>query len=183
MYSEFDLEGNIMSAIALIVLTRAIHVLMGIIWAGSTFLLGLVIMPIAVRYGQEGAGRWVGVIAQRVGPLSGVSALLTILSGIYLFASLHAHDDSMSGLVLKAGAMAALLSLAVGFFVGRPTAINLAKLSEQSSVATTTEIATQLSHRGVQLRRRAALSSGFAVILLGLAVLAMAAFRYVSALA
>lgn len=167
-----------MSITALIVLARAIHVLMGIIWAGSTFLLSLVIMPIAAKYGEEGAGRWIGVIARRVGPLSGISALLTILSGIYLFAMLHPQDDSIGGLVLKVGALAALLSFAVGFFIGRPTGISLAKLSESNS-AKTAETSKELSHRVAQLRRRAALSSGFTITLLALAVLAMAVFRYV----
>jgi len=45
-------------------------------------------------------------------------ALLTVLSGIYLFAVLHPNDSS-PGAGPETGAIAALLSLAVGFVVAR----------------------------------------------------------------
>ena len=169
-----------MSNIELIVLARAVHVMAGVTWAGATFLLGAVIMPIAARYGAEGAGRWTGMIARRVGPLSGISALLTVLSGIYLFAALHPNDSSAGGLVLKAGAIAALLSLAIGFLVGRPIGLKLAKLSEQNSpaAAPSPDLLQQMSG----LRRRAALSSRLTAAFLGIAVLSMAVFRYVQAM-
>jgi uncharacterized membrane protein len=57
--------------IELITLARAVHVLAGVAWAGATFLLAAVIVPIAARHGAEGAGRWTGIIARRVGPMSG----------------------------------------------------------------------------------------------------------------
>ncbi len=122
-----------MPNIELIVLARVVHVMAGVIWAGATIVLAAVIVPIAARHGTEGAGRWTAMVAGRVGPLSGISALLTVLSGSYLFATLHSNDSSAAGFVLKVGALAALLSLAVGFLIGRPTGQKLARLSEQQS--------------------------------------------------
>src|SRR5258708_14257397 len=110
----------------LIVVARVVHVMAGVIWAGATFVLAAVIVPIAARYGTEGAGRWSAMVAGRVGPISGISALLTVLSGSYLFATLHSNDSSAAGLVLRVGAAAAFLSLAIGVLVGRPTGQNLA---------------------------------------------------------
>jgi len=165
-----------MSTLVLIVLARAVHVIAGVVWAGATFMLATVIVPMANRYAAEGAGRWTGMIAGKVGPLSGISALLTVVSGVYLFATLHPHDSSVSGLVLKCGAIAALLSLAVGLLLGRPAGIALGKLDEQRS--TTTAPAPSLLEQMAKLRRRAALSSRAAAALLGIAVLSMAVFRY-----
>lgn len=169
-----------MATTELIVLARAVHVMAGIIWAGATFLLAAVIVPIGARHGAEGAGRWTGMIARRVGPMSGISALLTVVSGIYLFAALHPHDSSAGGMVLKTGAVAALLSLAVGLLVGRPIGLKLAKLSERSlpTAAPSAEVLQQIS----VLHRRGALSSRLTAAFLGIAVLSMAVFRYAQAL-
>jgi uncharacterized membrane protein len=177
MYIEY--EESEMLNIELIALARAVHVLAGVIWAGATFVLAAVIVPIAARHGAEGAGRWIGLIARKVGPMSGISALLTVLSGVYLFAVLHPNDSSAGGLVLKTGAVAALLSLGIGFLVGRPTGLKLAKLSQQSSPAAA---APDMLQKVPALYRRAVLSSRLTAALLGIAVLSMALFRYAGAM-
>jgi uncharacterized membrane protein len=169
-----------MPNIELIVLVRVIHVMAGVIWAGATFVVAAVIVPIGARHGADGAGRWTAMIAGRVGHFLGVSALLTVLSGSYLFATLHSRDGSASGLVLKVGAIAALLSLVIGLLIARPTGRKLASLSEQHSLAAAppAEVLQKMSG----LRRRAVLSSRFTAALLGLAVLSMAGFRYAEAI-
>lgn len=168
-----------MSTVALILLARAVHVLGGVFWAGSALLMSWVIFPVGVRHAPEGAGRWIGMIARKAGPLAGISALLTVLSGIYLMLTLHPHDRSPSGMVLQAGAVAAVLSFFVGFFIGRPAGQKLVQLiGQQSSTPSPSELA-----QGAGLRKRAALSSGLTATLLLLAVLSMAIFRYVQALA
>jgi uncharacterized membrane protein len=169
-----------MPNIELIVLARVVHVMAGVIWAGATFVLAAAIVPIAARYGTEGAGRWTALVAGRVGPISGISALLTVLSGSYLFATLHSNDSSAAGLVLKVGAVAAFLSLAIGFLIGRPTGQKLAKLSEQQSPTAAPPV--DVLQRMSGLRLRAELSSRFTAALLGLAVLSMAGFRYAEAI-
>ena len=168
-----------MTTVALILLARAIHILGGVIWAGSTFLLTWVIFPIGAQHAAEGAGRWVGMIARKAGPVSGISAMLTLLSGIYLMVVIHPGDRSASSLVLQAGAVAGILSLFVGIFVGRPAGQKLLQLMQQHSP---TSSVAELAQRE-RLRQRAAISSWLTAILLLLAVLAMATFRYVQALA
>lgn len=169
-----------MSNIEFIVLARTVHVIAGVAWAGATLLLAAVIVPIAARHGAEGAGRWTGMIARRIGPMSGISALLTVLSGIYLFAVLHPNDSSAGGLVLRTGAIAALLSLAVGFLVARPAGLKLARLNRRSlpASAASPEILQQMSGLG----RRTVLSSRLTAALLGIAVISMAVFRYAGAM-
>jgi uncharacterized membrane protein len=166
--------------IEFVVLARAVHVMAGVAWAGAMFLLAAVILPIAARHGAEGAGRWTGMIARRIGPMSGISALLTVLSGIYLFAVLHPNDSSAGGLVLRTGAIAALLSLAVGFLVARPAGIELEKLNQRNLPASpaSPDVLRQMSG----LARRTVLSSRLMAALLGVAVISMAVFRYAGAM-
>lgn len=168
-----------MTTVALILLARVLHILGGVIWAGSTFLLTWVIFPIGAQHAADGAGRWVGMIARKAGPVSGISAMLTVLSGIYLMLVMHPGDRSAGGLVLQAGALAAVLSFFVGIFVGRPAGQKLLQLMQQQSSSPTT---AELAQRD-GLRKRAAISSMLTALLLVLAVLAMATFRYVQALA
>jgi len=169
-----------MSEITLIVLARAIHVISGVAWAGAAFVLTIVVLPLFARHGADGAARWLGLVARRAGVLVAVSAPLAILSGIYLFSALHAHDDSAGGSVLKAGAAAALLAAAVGVLVSRPAGRKLLQLSQQAAQAgaATSDWARQLA----ALRMRAAVSARVAAALLGVTVLAMGTFRYASAL-
>jgi len=84
-------------------------------------------------------------------------------------AVLHPHDRSIGGLMLISGAVAALLSFAVGFFIGRPAGLKLAQLSEQQtkSGAPSADAAQQLA----VLRARTAVSARITGLLLGLAVL------------
>jgi uncharacterized membrane protein len=173
-----DIQEEFMSSVALILLGRAVHILGGVIWAGSTFLLTWIIFPIGHRHAAEGASRWVSMIARKAGPMSGISALLTVLSGIYLMLALHPGDRSLSGMVLQMGALAAVLSFFVGFLVGRPAGQKLLQLVEKQS---STPSAAELAERET-LRKRAAISSVVTALLLALAVLAMATFRYVAAL-
>jgi uncharacterized membrane protein len=168
-----------MSTVALILLARAVHIVGGVFWAGSTFMLTWVIFPIGARHAAEGAGRWVGEIGRKAGPISGISALLTVLSGIYLMVALHPQDASASARVLQIGGVAAILSFLVGFFVGRPAGLKLMqRMRQQSSNPSPAELAQREG-----LRKRAAISSTVAATLLALAVLSMALFRYVQALA
>lgn len=167
--------------VQLIALARAIHVMAGVAWAGSMFVLAGVIMPIAIGHAAEGAGRWTGMISRRLGLMSAISALFTIVSGIYLFAVLHAHDNSAGALVLKTGAVAAVLSFVVGVVVGRPAGLQLAKLSEQKSP--TAAPAPEVLQRLSALQKRAILSSRLTAALLGITVLSMAVFRYAQTMA
>jgi len=171
-----------MSQLTLIALAHTVHVAAGVVWAGSAFLLAFVISPLAAQHAAEGAGQWAGRVARRAGPMMGVSALLTVVSGIYLFAVLHAHDDSSGALVLRAGALAAMLALVTGAFVGRPAARRLAALGQRAAIDAASSAAAPLADV-MALRRRATLSNRAAAVMLGVAVLAMALFRYASALA
>jgi uncharacterized membrane protein len=147
MYIEYQRRDLSMSSALLILLARAVHILGGVTWAGSVFVMTSAILPFAARQGNEGFGQWVRPIGRKVGPAAGIAAILTILSGIYMMAVLHPQDRSVGGIVLISGATAALLSFVSGFFT-----------------------------------RGSAVGARITAALLGLAVLAMAVFRYAAAI-
>lgn len=165
------------TATLLLLLARVLHIFGGVIWAGSMFALSFGVMPIGAQHAAEGSGRWVGLVMRRLGPVSGISAIITVLSGFYLFAVLHSGNHSVSGMVLGTGAVAGVLSLLVGALIGRPAGMRLSELQMQASSNPSAVDAAQLA----SLQRKAAVSSRVAGILLALAVLSMAAFRYAGA--
>ena len=46
-----------MSSALLILLARAVHILGGVFWAGSVFVMASVILPLAAKQGNEGFGQ------------------------------------------------------------------------------------------------------------------------------
>jgi uncharacterized membrane protein len=169
-----------MSSALLILLARVIHIAGGVIWVGAMFTMSRAVLPIASKHGSEGGTRWMGMVIRKLGPSSGIAGLLSIISGIYLMFVLHPHDTSPGGIVLMVGAAAALLAFIVGFFIGRPAGMKLAMLSEQAASQGTpsAEAAQQLA----PLQTKATSSAKITLILLIVAVLAMAIFRYVQAI-
>ena len=67
-----------MSSALLILLARAVHILGGVFWAGSVFVMASVILPLAAKQGNEGFGQWVRPIGRKVGPAAGIASLVTI---------------------------------------------------------------------------------------------------------
>jgi uncharacterized membrane protein len=156
--------------LTLIVIVRAMHIFAGVIWAGATFTMAWAVLPAALSQPAPGFG----IVARRVGMISTIAALIAVLSGIYLFAALHAHDESAGARVLGAGAVTAILALGIGLLVGRPTGRKLGQLQQRNDAAAAAEID--------KLRRRATLVSRATAGLLALSVIAMATFRFASAL-
>ncbi len=169
-----------MSDVSFIIFARAIHVLAGVFWAGSSFVIATTVTPLAAKHSAEGAGRWLGMVARRAARLSMIGAALTVLSGGYLLYALHAHDTSISGLVLDAGTVAALIALAVGFLVGRPAALALAKIRDSGVQGD--PLPAEKLRAMVSLRLRAAVATRVATGLFVCAIIAMSVFRYAAAL-
>lgn len=160
-----------MTSIPLILIARLLHVVAGILWAGVIFVLVAAVMPVARRHAQEGAQRWAGLIAQRVGPLSGIAAIVTILSGVYLMAALHTGDGTLAGTVLKIGALLGVLAFIVGVAIARPTAMKLSALGRNDDDAHTESVRARL-------QRRSRWSTSLTTALVALTVICMALFRY-----
>ncbi len=149
----------------LILVARAIHILAGVYWAGAMFVFAGSLLP-AMR---SGGGQALVPVMKSIGMRTGIAGLLTILAGSYLFAALHAHDDSTGGIVLNIGAIAAVLAFLIALLVNMPSGRKLAKLNA------TPPADPQLM---AALQRRITLGVRLIAGLLGITVLCMAVFRY-----
>src|SRR5260370_26560943 len=115
---------------------RLVHIVAGIFGVGAAVLLAAFILPTARSLGDDG-GRFVARLMQRgLGPTLGIAMLLTIVSGLAMYGRLSAGFNrvwvtSPHGLVLGAGAVAALLSLLIGVTVNGPVTLRLAKLRQR----------------------------------------------------
>ena len=154
----------------LILVARAIHILAGVYWAGAMFVLAGNLLP-ALR--KEGVGPVLVPVMKNLGMRSGAAGLVTILAGMYLYAGLHAHDDSMGGKVLGFGAAAAILAFLIAVLVNMPAGRKLAKLHAEPATD-----AAQRARLVASLQMRVSIGIRLITALLGIAVLCMAVFRY-----
>src|SRR5712664_186346 len=108
---------------------RLVHILSGIFWVGSTLFMAVFLLPAARRAGAEGR-RFAGQVMQRLGPVLGITMLLTLASGFALYARVSGGFQrvwvtSGPGRAYGVGAVAALLAVVIGFTVNGRTNIKL----------------------------------------------------------
>ena len=158
-----------MTDITLIAFTRALHILSGIAWMGASIVMLRAIVP--ALSAPNGPGPWFATVTTRIGPMAAGSSLLTVITGVYLFAVLHPHDTSRSGIVLGLGALMGFIAVGFGIMIGKVSKNELAHLTGASGDAAKLDAA-----RG-KLRFAARMSTVFLV----LSVIGMATFRYAAA--
>ncbi len=163
------------------VILRILHIAGGVFWAGATLFIVSFLFPAVQAAGPEG-----GKVMQRLtqGPYSRATAgaaAVTILSGLLLYlrdsAGLRAEwIGSAFGLTITIGALAAIITYAWGLLATKPAADRLGELSK-AAVAGGAPSPAQAAEIQ-RLQAKLASSARLAAYLLGVAVLAMAAARY-----
>ena len=159
----------------LILLARAIHILAGVYWAGSMFVMAGHLLP-ALR-NNTGAGPALVPVMKGIGMRSGIAALITIFAGFYLFAALHGEDKSAGAQVLTTGAIAAILALIIGFAVNMPAGRKLGQLNANPPADP-----QQRAQQAAALQSRITVGTRLIALLMFVAVLCMAVFRYAALL-
>lgn len=165
----------------LIIVLRLIHILFGVFWAGSIFFIVSFMLPTARAAGPAGAP-----FMQRFARAGFVNAALgsgalTALAGFGLMWAVSNGDSawfgSPTGIVLSIGALAALVTLAIGFFVQRPTMgrMKAIAIAIEQNGAPTPEQAAELP----LLQAKMGKVARTAAWLLAITVVCMAVARYV----
>jgi hypothetical protein len=145
LYIKFTTGGNTLAT--LIVIALAMHVLSSVFWAGSTFTLA----------------RLSGLAGERlVLPQAGAAAV-AILTGGYLWHTMHGTDLGPFEQVLLGGISAALIAILLQIVVGVRTVAALRRETLDDKSA----------------QRRLAVVQRFAAGLLAITVICMAIARYV----
>src|SRR5215216_2157628 len=114
---------------------RIIHILGGVIWVGSMFFISTFLIPAMSEAGPDAGKIMVGLNRRKFMIVIPVIALLTILSGIWLFwrASMgfnSAYMASGPGRTYSLGAAMAILAFLIGITITRPAMVKATRLME-----------------------------------------------------
>ena len=141
------------------------------------------IVPSVRDAGPDGAKVSAGLMRRRVTDVMPVAAVLTILSGLYLYWRVSggfgaAYMGSPMGMTYGVGAVASVVALVLGLGIIRPSMLKAAAISRRVAEAPESDRAG-LSEEAQRVRARAATAGQIVAWLLVIAVLTMAIGRYV----
>ena len=167
----------------MMVALRIIHIGGGVFWAGAVLFLAFFLAPAVGRAGPEGGRVMQELQRARLMLVLPAVALLTILSGAWLLWIMSGGFSarffrSGYGISLSIGAAASIVAFIIGLTVMRPAQLRIGALGPRIAGAAGEE-RTRLGAAVARLRTRAGRASVAMAWLLIVAVVTMAAARYV----
>jgi uncharacterized membrane protein len=167
----------------LIIVLRVVHIGAAVLWVGGAAFMFFFLQPTAAALGPQAGPVMAHLNARlRLPQVFGISAVLTILTGLLLYADASDGFDadwitSAVGLGFTVGGAAAIIAWVLGFVAIGPT---VARLGEVSGAVTASDgTPSQEQAAELQTLGRRARSLGWVnIALLLIAVVAMAAARY-----
>ena len=167
----------------MMVVLRIIHIGSGVFWAGALLFLVFYLAPAVGRAGPGGGRVMQELQKGKLMQVMPVVALLTILSGAWMMWTLSdgLHPRffrSGYGISLSVGAAASILAFILGAVVMRPAQQRMGELGPRMAAATDAE-RPGLGAELTRLQARAARTSKAVAWLLIVAVVTMAAARYI----
>ena len=169
---------------AYMVTLRIVHIVTGVIWVGSLFVVVVFVQPTAAALGPAGAPFMSELRRRRFVDIVFIDAVVTVVAGSFLYwHDWHMYpsfDDwigSSFGASLTVGALLAISGLVVAAVLTRPTIGRLVPLGRQvaeSGGTPTPEMAARIG----ALQRRLVVAERVSFSLVLLAVVAMASARY-----
>lgn len=163
-------------------LARVLHVALGVFWAGTLVFNAAFLLPSIRDAGPEGAKVAGGLMRRRFLDIMPVVALVTVLSGLYLYWRVSAgfapdYMGSGPGIAYGVGSVAAVVAMGFGIGVMRPSMLRAATLTQSAAGLAGAE-ATQALANAQALRARAGAAGRVVAWLLTVATLTMALARY-----
>jgi uncharacterized membrane protein len=164
----------------LTIVLRIIHIFAGVFWVGSAWLFAFFLGPATQALGADG-GKFIGhlVNKMRLTVYITVSAILAVLAGLILF-FLHygiAGLSTPTGLVFGIGGVFGLVGLGIGGGLVGPTSLKLTQLGGEIARAGKPPTSAQQAEMST-LQKRLSSASLWNAIVVSLALLTMAAARY-----
>ncbi len=173
-----------LAADAYMVFLRIVHIVTGIIWVGSLFVVVVFVQPSAATLGPAGAPFMSELRRRRFVDVVFIDAVFTVVAGSFLywhdwhtFPSFGDWIGSNFGATLTVGALLAISGLAVAASVTRPTIVRLVSLGTQVAGSGGTP-SPELTARIGALQRRLVVAERVSFVLVLLAATAMASARY-----
>lgn len=166
------------------IVLRAVHVLGGLFWVGSSLFNSFYLFPALAAAGPA-AGAIMGSLRQRhLFVVMPTVALVTILAGLRLMALTSGgfaaeYFATGRGITFTASGSAAILAFLIGVFVGRPTGMRVAALRQKLATTEDAGARAGLAAEADALQRRSVIVGNIANMLLVIAAVGMAIGRYV----
>ncbi len=169
---------------AYMVSLRIVHIVTGVIWVGSLFVVVVFVQPSAATLGAAGAPFMSELRRRRFVDVVFIDALFTVVAGSFLYwHDWHMYPSfgdwigSSFGAALTVGALLAISGLGVAALVTRPTIGRLVSLGRQVAESGGTPTPETAARIGA-LQRRLVVAERVSFSLVLLAVVAMASARY-----
>jgi uncharacterized membrane protein len=160
---------------------RAIHILFGIFWVGTTFFFVLFFEPTIKAAGPAG-GTVMGRLALTRFPLQmAVSSILTVGIGVVMYL-IDSHGFQVNwistppGIAMTIGSLAGIVAFLLGLIVQTPTSARMAALQKEIQGAGGPPTPAQLDEMRV-LQEKITNASRWGAVLMVIAVLGMAMAR------
>jgi len=161
---------------------RLIHVVGGIFWVGAFIFVNFFLAPSLVEAGPDGAKVMSGVMKRRYMPIMMTVAMLTILSGVWLYwkASMGfsvVYMKSGPGHAYAIGGLLSVLAFVIGVSVTRPSMTKAMDLAQRASAPGVPD-RDSLLVEAQRLRSRGTIAGKVVTVLILLAAVLMAIGRY-----
>lgn len=166
----------------MLLLLRFLHIVGGSLWVGFAVFNPFLLAPAIQDAGPGAAGIMPALARRRMMTIIPALALITILSGLWLYwrlsgASLGAYLQTTTGAALAVGAACAIVAYVIGMLITRRSMLRAGALV-QSLEALSAEDRAQRLNEAARLRSRGTASGQLVGILLLVAVACMAVARY-----
>ena len=164
----------------LLIMLRIIHIFAGIIWASGSVMMSFFVGPTAKEIGAEARPFMQHLtLRSRFAPAMSVSAVLTVISGIWLYFILFKGINISTGasLALTLGGLFGIIALLIGFFTQKRSTDRLKAIGAEIAAAGGPPQPEQLAE--IQSLNEKMAKSGAALTLaIGLSILGMALSEY-----
>lgn len=166
-----------------VIVLRVIHIAAGVFWVGAAFVLFLFIQPSARATGPAGQEFMGHLTTRKKLPLAVLlSGVVTVLAGLLLYWRASGGLDtawisSGPGISFTVGAVAAIVTLALGLAVTKPSIDRMGALGQQIASGGGPPTPEQVAELQ-RLQARTVLVGRISLVLLAVAVVAMAIARY-----
>jgi uncharacterized membrane protein len=159
----------------LIIVARLMHIVSSTIWAGFVIIAGFVLVSAPRNEKPEETRRIRQSAISRAARVVAPAAVVSLLSGLFLFSALHSGGRSPTEMVLGIGALSAVLSFLVGALGSARPERPLEKLDALGEARSSADMA---KIRALNGRVIASARVTAALLLISAAAMAVARFLY-----
>ncbi len=166
----------------MILFMRLLHIVLGVFWAGTLVFTAFFLLPSIRDAGPEGAKVAQGLMRRQFLNIMPIVALLTIVSGFWLYWRMSGgfqseYMGSPMGMAFGTGGVLAVLAFLLGVTIVRPSMMKAARLTQEAGAASP-EDKPRLMGEAQTLRARAGKAGNVVALLLILTAAVMAVARY-----